>query len=233
MSKNKKTLASNKRIYRDFERLYKADIKESKKISKILETKLKNQKKQNKEFDRLFDKAFREKFLQDERNEKRKIKKEKAESKKVNVSTKRKLIKSRLKVHKFYDKNNIAFISKQKDYFLVSPITITKDFLDNDFINFLFLNFSNSVSEFLENFKVKDDFLFTIGYHFYFEGLQSKKTFAVGFRPKSEMPLNISDILTALQDMFTEIKKRFDVYYLRANSHLLKFKGITLEASPK
>lgn len=208
-------LKIKKQIQSDFEKLLLADEKEEIKAQK------------------LFAKEFENKLVEQKRTEKRISKKVKLESKKINTKSKRALKEQRLKSNIFYDTNGIAFKSKQKTIMLATPIIISKEFLENDFLNFLVNNFSASITKFVKGFKVKDKYLFTIGYHFYFEGLSGNKTITKGFRPKREMPIKISDIIITLQELFLEIKKRFDVYYLRAGSHILKFSGITLEASEK
>ena len=215
MPKLKTQTINKKEIFNDFQKLFERDQKEEQQAQK------------------LFDQEFRNIYKKEIRDNKRKNLKKKKESRKINLTKKRKLKKSKIKDSIFHDENNIAFKSKQQDLFLSVPITITPDFLENDFLTFLFNNFSDDITKFVNQFKKKKNkYAFTIGYHFYFEGLGGDKTFAFGFRPKKEMPFELSDLIVTLQDLFKEIIKRFQIYYVRANNYVLKFKGLTLEASP-
>ena len=192
-----------------------------------------NDEKEEQQAQKLFAQEFRNIYKKEQRDNKRKILKKKKESRKINLKTKRKLKKSKIKDSIFHDQNGLSFQSKQQDLFLSSPIVITQDFLENDFLTFLFNNFSDDIIRFVNQFKKKKNkYAFTIGYHFYFEGLGGDKTFAFGFRPKVEMFYELSDLIVTLQDLFNQIIKRFEKYYIRANNYVLKFKGLTLEASP-
>lgn len=201
-------------IQKDFERLLKADTKKQTKLVTQLQ------------------KDFQVQFDFEKRYALRIAKKKRLESKTIIPTTKRKLKVSNKKVT--YE--NIAGMGLQaiskKDFYFLKPLLMNENLVENNFIDIMKANFLDSMHVFLKNFNPKHDYSFTVGYHFFFEGLKGQNnSHQTGYRAKIQLQNSRPEIIKIFNNIFKSMIDRFKLYYQRANNNVLKFEGITLEVT--
>lgn len=207
---NKKTL-----IYKDFEKLFQADVaKKQKRISRSLEN----------DFEKIIQKE-----ITYEKSRIAKVRKKVSENK-----SKTKLIKTRRVSKNVINKKlDLNYKSFQKDFMLPKPLIMNKKMLSgNNFSNYLHEKFHSVVKEFFldsKNFAKNKYTLATLGYHFFFKRGESR-TYQTGFR-KPRKYLTKENIDKVIKELFNQTFERFDVYFKTRGSSSLCFEGITAEVS--
>jgi len=207
---DKKTL-----IYKDFEKLFNADLK-------------KKQKRVTKSLSNDFEKLI-QKEITYEKSRIAKVRKKVSQSK-----TKNKLIKTRRVTKNVINKKlDLDYQAFQKDFMLATPLRMTKAMLTgNNFSDYLHKNFHAVVKEFFldsKNFTKNKYTLATIGYHFFFKRGESK-TYQSGFRKPRQL-LTKENVDKVIKELFKQTFERFDVYFKTRGSSSLYFEGITGEVS--
>jgi len=207
---DKKTL-----IYKDFEKLFNADLKKKQnKISKSLSN----------DFEKIIQKE-----ITYSKSRIAKVRKKVSENKK-----KTKLIKTRRVTKNVVNKKlDVDYQSFQKDFMLPKPLKMNKAMLTgNTFSEYLHKNFHAVVKEFFldsKNFTKNKYTLATLGYHFFFKRGESK-TYQTGFRKPRQL-LTKENVDKVIKELFKQTFERFDVYFKTRGTSSLYFEGLTAEVS--
>lgn len=214
--KHKKN-SNESKIYKDFLKLYEADKKQNKKLSKNQKNRISSQ------------------ILQDFENVS-KLKSDKKDE--VFIS------KNYIDSGKIKNENKGSRV--KQDFFLAKPKLVNDKFLiPENFSKFIIAKFDLLIRDFINNKKTyKKDHkrFFSLGYHFYFQR-GNEKNYQTGFRPKYKLNKDNTNIDKVLRIMYIGdfnkngtydiegLLPRFNAYFNTRLGSKLYFEGVTCEIS--
>lgn len=214
--KHKKS-SNEAKIYKDFLKLYEADRKQNKKLTKNQKNRLSSQ------------------ILSDFEN-----------VSKLKSSKKDSMFVSKNYIDSSKIKNEDKGSRIKQDFFLSKPKLVNDGFLiPENFSKFIIEKFDLLIREFINNkktYKKDHNRFFSLGYHFYFQR-GKEKTYQSGFRPRYKMNKNNTNIDKVLRIMYIGdfnkngtydiegLLPRFNAYFNTRLGSKLYFEGVTCEIS--